>query len=216
MNRQRFEEWKSRLNCLRVQMSDAEVDFWAAVMDFENDKEAWGRNGGVGYLYFEEALHVAGIKSPHEYRKFRACVEKLGGVESVKRIGLAAAKELLDVPDSAVSRLDSGKQAVRAAYDSLVEFRDRNGKEPAGQTAMAHVREHYVPEPKEKPAESENAFDKLKRENVELRAENGRLRKENANLRKQLASAGVVEKAQGPLASREPKQKRSKQAMATA
>lgn len=209
MDKQKFNEWVQRLNTLRFRMSDSEVDFWEGVMSFEADEEAWGREGGNGYFYFEEALHVAGVKSPHEYRKFKGCVKKLGGVAAVRSIGFAAAKELLDVPDDAPSRVDADKLAVRAVFDSLVQFCEKHGKEPSGQTAASKVRQYYEAPVKSKVEEPENAFDRLKRENSELRAENVFLKKENASLRKQLASAGVIAKAQGPLAGRKTQRKRS-------
>lgn len=173
MNRTKYNEWIAYLNDLRVRMSDAEVDYWQGVMQFEADVEAWEKKGGTGYSTFEEVLHVAGLKSLHEYRKFKQCVEKLGSVDAVREIGFAAAKELRNVPDYVPSKIEPAKPAVQAAYGELVDFRRIRGKEPSAQTAAARVRIHYEPlrQPRKK-----SRFDELKEENSRLRCENRALK----------------------------------------
>jgi flagellar motility protein MotE (MotC chaperone) len=213
MNKSKFDSWVTNLNRMRAQWSDAEVDFWIAVMEFEADSEAWSRKNGNGYLCFEEALHVAGVKSPHEYRKFKACVAYLGGTDKVKAIGFDAAKELLDVPKDAPSIRTKNSLALDAIYSELVEFRTKHGKEPAGQTAATKVRQHYAPpEPPEREVLKLNAFDRLKLENTELKKalrvakqRMAHLEKENEALKSRLASGGAITKTKAPLAGRKNK-----------
>lgn len=179
MNKQRFDEWVQRLNSLRVRMSNAEVDYWEAMMEFEADEDAWS---GAAYPTFDQVIHVKGLKSLHEYAKFKLCVKKLGGVVAVRKIGFAAAKELLVIPDDAPSKIDPSVPAVKAAFGSLASMSEKLGKEPAGQTGAAQVRKHYLPPPKPAEPKVENPFDVLKRK---LKA----TEKQLAAAEKQLASA---------------------------
>lgn len=174
---------------LRSAFSDAGVDFMAAVMRFEADEAAWkaGVDGTYGWATFGEALHSSDLMKLHRLEKFKQMVKVCGGVDAVRTIGIPAAEEMLLIPAHATSRLVD-KPVVQAVQSELVAFREREGKEPSAMTAKSIRIKHCPPQPKPEPEtpKVENAYDRLVRENRELKARVRELEKENTALKAQL------------------------------
>jgi len=204
--KKRFDALVKECEALRTAYSEAGVDFMAGLVRFEKNESAWksGVGGRYGWATFVEVLHVSDLAQPTRFARFKLCVELCGGIDNIRKIGIPAAEKLLIIPPDAPSRSVHGL-ATRSAMAELIEFRVRNGKEPSSWSAASIVRKHYVPEVRVKP-QKENLFDKLSRENRELRAENKTLKarvrsleKENEKLRERLGgpeTAGTARKPQ--------------------
>lgn len=197
--KERFDAMVLECKALRSAFSDAGVDFMAAVMRFETDEAAWrsGIDGDYGWATFGQALHQTNLLKLHRLETFKRMVEVCGSVEEVRKIGMEAAEELLLIPQNAMSRIVN-EPAVDAVKAELVSFREREGKEASGQTAKTIRIKHVPPQPKKEGPKVENAYDRLVRENRELKSRVRELEKENAQLRERLGDEGKPGTARKP------------------
>ena len=183
----KFEQYIAEAKALRSAYSDAGVDFYLFLMRFEADEAAWkvGIDGAMGWATFADALQAGEIVRVSKYERFKTALRVCGGSERVRALGLDAAFEVVLIPDRARSKVCPDESARDVAIDELVAFRIRNGVEPSARSAATIVRKHFTPEPA--PAPEENAFDRLKKENIALRRRVKALEKENTALRARLS-----------------------------
>ena len=193
----RFERWVSEIMALRAQFSDAGVDMYARVIDWENDRESWFSSGGngFGFLTFEEALHSSQIMKPHRLEHFKEIVRRVGSIEKVREIGIEAGEVVVCIPEGAKSRQTPGVDASVAVVNDMIEFRKRNGREPSGLTAKSARLVHAPPikRVREAPVFADEVA-RLKHENAEL------VRQVNAGQRRILALESKLSAAEGALA----------------
>lgn len=189
--KERFEQAVAKCSRLRAAFAEAGVDFMVSVMQFEADESAWksGVDGEYGWATFGEALHTSGLLLKHRLDKFKAAVEACGSIEEVRQIGMPAAEWILRIPAGAKSKI-SETSAREATMHELIEIRRRTGKEPTAWAAKSVATKYYAlpkPDASERP---ESAYDRLVRENRDLKAQVKRLDADNARLREQVREHG--------------------------
>jgi hypothetical protein len=173
-SKDRFEQHLAECKALRNAYSEAGVAFFEGLMAFEADTESWqaGVDGAYGWPTFAAALRTTELVSHHRYENSKRAVTRFGDV-MVRRIGLDAAIELLSVPE----------EYQPAVQTKMFTFVDEQHKAPALRTAQAMIRGLVPSAPTATAvAKPENAFDRLTRENRELRARVKELESENARL----------------------------------
>lgn len=180
---------------LRAAWSEAGVDFFQYLVQWELDESKWKRLDGepTGYGTFAEVLHATNIAKVHRLVRFKEIVARFG-LEKVRAIGIEAAEEAFKIPDHVPSRREPEILARDAAVRDLCEFRTRNHTTPSTMTARSIERKHYEPPPKER--EDEQSYDdrvkELERENAQLKKELAAKDREIAKLKKALATAEAV------------------------
>ncbi|MFA5053155.1 MAG: hypothetical protein WC565_03810 [Parcubacteria group bacterium] len=197
--KKKFEARLAQCKKLKVQFSEAGIDFLLSLVEFEADEASWrsGVGGAYGWATFTEVLHVINtLLVVKRFERFKSAL-KIMGIDTIRKIGVDAAEKVATIPPDAKSKHVRGK-AIPAVIAELIEFRNRNGTGASSRTADSVIRKHYVSKP---PVNSkkENAFDELKTENKMLRAENKRLKArvvaletENAGLRERLGDGNAT------------------------
>ena len=184
MDQNRY-DWHIR-ECTRLQAaySDAGVDFFVGIMNFEAEEAAWkaGVGGDTGWPTFLDCLYVTNKSQAHAYEKFKLMVDVCGSVEKLRYIGLDAAERLLHVPDDVPSNERPEVSAREAVMDEMVGYRLRNEKPAEDRHARAMQEKHFRPPPKNKGGPV-NEFDRMKAEIRALKAENQALKAENQALK---------------------------------
>lgn len=186
MDKSKYNQHIAECKALRAAYSDAGVDMFVRITQFEDDETAWkkGIDGPTGYPTFGDALTEAALVTFNRYERFKLAVIVCGGIEQVRAMGLDAAFEVLSIPNDTVpSREVPSMSARSAAIVEMVAYRKRNNTEPSSHNASSIVRRHFVPEPK--PAPVENAFDRLKKDNAALRRQVKALEKGKKELEKE-------------------------------
>jgi uncharacterized coiled-coil protein SlyX len=167
-----FEWYTQEALRLRAAWSEAGVDFFQYLVDWEKDESKWKGDAGAktGYSTFPEVLHATNITKPHRLSKFKELVSRFG-LESVRAIGIDAAEEAMKIPEHVPSRREPNVPAANAVVRDLCDFRQRNSTPPSTMTARSNVRQHYEPPTKEH--DEEPTFDdrvkELEHENAQLK-----------------------------------------------
>jgi hypothetical protein len=174
----RFNMWIAKCKALRSSYSDAGVAFFEALLEFEADTVAWRYT----WPTFSAALQASELCMPHRFDRFKMMVEVVGSIDDVRKIGMDAAERMLHVPANAMSSKYPTIQARKAIVNDLLNWADSNQVTPTGMTGASVSRVHYTPTIDPSTETAENAFEKLVRENKELRAKVRKLEAENARL----------------------------------
>lgn len=154
-------------NCrrLRTASSDADIDLFVGIMQWEQDVDAWlaGVGDEKGYGTFLDCLHMSNIVDTHRYEDFKRQVQVCGGIDELREIGLHAAKKLLATPDDEPSIERPDVSARQALHEDYIAFRDRNDQPVSERHARAIREKHYRP-PSNANAGPVNKYDQLKAE----------------------------------------------------
>lgn len=205
----RFRMWIAECRRLRNASNEAEVDFLAFVSTGEDDEEMWRYAGHPTFFALVKAENVCHVDRLNTFRREVARF----GFDLVRAHGVDQIREVMKIPDDAVSKADPEKLAVNAVIADLDEFRSRHGVSASKWQAENTRKRHYVPAPKLADDEPDDEPDDKQAARIaQLEAENNALRRENAKLKSENAELRVeVERLGGgkpPGGSRSPKKTR--------
>lgn len=188
-----FEVWLSEAKRFRALESESTADFFQHLAAGEVSG-VW-KMSRAGYATFLALLSGENLCRPERFTNFKALVVRFGW-EQVRALGVDQLRQILYIPDIAMSQAYPKQRASDAAVQDMLDSLKRNEVPVSEQQARAIGRKHYVPESKPRTSQEQRIVE-LEKEVVALKAENAALKKQIAHL-----SGDVVGKVPAPLARR--------------